>query len=241
MMKRIDFTFEDYGRILDLFDERNYVWTDYEDQIETGEAVLRHDVDYSPRKALQLAEIEAEHDVTATYFFLVRSPFYNLFEPETVDTIRTIERLGHDVGLHFSTHAHWVEEPSEQALRERIETEFELLDRAVESPVQVVAFHNPPDWTQGQTFDSFVSTYGPRFFDEVAYIADSNQRWRATNPFTTTLPSRVQILVHPVMWGPHPGSVRDRLREERDYLTAHIEAALRDQNKVWDGQFELEW
>lgn len=238
-MKQIDFTFEDYRQILKLFDERDYTWTNYEGEIETGGAVLRHDVDYSPRKALKLAEIEAEHGVTATYFFLVRSPFYNLFEPETVETVRTIERLGHDVGLHFSTHAHWSEEPSEQALHRQIETEFELLDRAAETPVQIVAFHNPPDWTQGRTFDSFVSTYEPRFFDDVAYVADSDQRWRETNPFTTELPPRVQILVHPVMWGSRPGSVRDRLREERDYFTTSIEEKLHDQNRIWDGTFNL--
>jgi peptidoglycan/xylan/chitin deacetylase (PgdA/CDA1 family) len=239
-MKRVDFTFEDFEQILKRFDKRDYTWTDYEGQIETKEVILRHDVDYSPRKALQLAEIEAKHDVTATYFFLVRSPFYNLFEPETVDTVRTIERLGHDIGLHFSTHAHWLEEPSEQTLRRQINAEFELLDHAAETPVQVVAFHNPPDWTQGRTFDSFVSNYEPRFFDNIAYVADSDQRWRKTNPFTTEFPPRVQMLVHPVMWGSRPGSVRDRLPEERVYMTRQIETALRDQNRVWDGQFELD-
>jgi hypothetical protein len=238
MVSKIDFTYDDYRRVLEYLDT-NYTWTDYEGEVSAYEVILRHDVDYSPRKAVRLAEIEAERGVTGTYFFLLRSQFYNVFTPEVVDAIQTIEGLGHDIGLHFSTHAHWEEEPASSVLYEQIETEFELLQRLPVSIVRVVAFHNPPDWTLRRAFKTIVSTYEPQFFDEITYVADSNQRWRETDPFVTELPPRIQLLVHPALWGSRPGSVHDRLREERDYVTAQVENVLNNQNDRWNDGFDF--
>ena len=41
--------------------------------------LLRHDIDLSLEKALEMAEIEAELGVPAVYFLFLRSPFYNIF------------------------------------------------------------------------------------------------------------------------------------------------------------------
>jgi hypothetical protein len=231
-MNQIDFTYDGYRELLGEFDAAGYTWSNYEQAIGPKTAILRHDVDYSPRKALTLATIEANRGVTGAYLFLVRSPFYNVFDPEISDIIREIHHLGHDIGLHFDSHAYWESEPSHGVLLEEIKTERQLLETVVDSTIPVVSFHNPPSWALERSFDAFVSTYEQRFFDVIEYVADSNQRWRDSNPFVPELPDRLQLLLHPVLWDDRPGDVQDRLRDEWTYIIDRIETSMVAQNDV---------
>lgn len=60
-----------------------------------------HDVDMSPRRALALARLEADEGITATYFVMPSSAFYNLFEREVREPFEAVAALGHRLGLHF--------------------------------------------------------------------------------------------------------------------------------------------
>src|SRR3954463_4717708 len=68
---------------------------------EAPHVLWRHDVDLSVHRAAKLADLEAEAGVHATYFFLLRSEFYNLLEGAVLDRARRIAALGHWIGLHF--------------------------------------------------------------------------------------------------------------------------------------------
>ena len=63
--------------------------------------VIRHDVDFSMRAAVDIARIEADLEVCAHYFVLLRTEFYNLYSPTDWALVREIGKLGHDVGLHL--------------------------------------------------------------------------------------------------------------------------------------------
>ena len=63
--------------------------------------IFRHDIDFSTQAARDLANLEAELGITKSYFFLIWSPFYNIYEPATLNHIREINSLGHNIGLHF--------------------------------------------------------------------------------------------------------------------------------------------
>lgn len=235
-MDHCDFTYPEYEDLLRRLVDRGYAWVGYGQRLDGEEVLLRHDVDYSPRKAHRMAEIEAEHGAKATYFVQLTSPWYNLFDPEVRSSLRDIEALGHDIQLHFNTHAYFKNEPPEEELTAQVEREFDTLENAVDSPVSTVSFHNPPGWVESRSFDGFRSTYESRFFEEISYVSDSDQRWRETPPMATGIPDRLQLLTHPVLWGEHPGWVSDRLREERDYVTTRIESMIEEQNRIWGGQ-----
>ena len=71
----------------------------YPDALAEGKTILwRHDVDYSPQRALALAGIEHRHGLRATYFFQFRSFFYNLLEPGMETILRQIRTYGHRIG-----------------------------------------------------------------------------------------------------------------------------------------------
>ena len=62
--------------------------------------LLRHDVDLSLEAALAMAAVEADADVSSTYFLMTESVFYNLASTEGVSAIARLRELGHRVGLH---------------------------------------------------------------------------------------------------------------------------------------------
>jgi len=196
---------------------------------------LRHDVDWSPRKAVTIAELENELGVSSTFFFLVSSPFYNVMNREGREATKRIQDLGHEIGLHFSTHQYWDVEPETERLNSAIHDEIAVLSTLTTDPVTSVSFHNPPEWVFRRSFEGLVSTYERRFFDAVAYRADSNQRWRDEPPFDDGIPKTVQVLTHPVLWGERDGWTTDRLREERDYQAQRIEDHLVETDRTWHG------
>ncbi|MFC7177444.1 hypothetical protein [Halosegnis marinus] len=168
----------------------------------------------SPRRALDCARIEADRGVRATYFFLVSCPLYNLAFRPNRDLLVRLRALGHDVGLHFSTHQYWNDDPGDDAIEERVAAERDVLAALGADPVDAVSFHRPPEWVFERRFDGFDSTYEPRFFREVAYRSDSNMRWRAEPPFADGVPDRLQLLVHPGLWGPEDADFAERVRTE---------------------------
>ncbi|WP_143423325.1 polysaccharide deacetylase family protein [Halegenticoccus soli] len=210
----MEFTFERYGALLDELTSAGYAFTGYERSLADGEAILRHDVDWSPEKACRMAEIEADRGVTATYFVLVTSPFYNVHFGEIRDCLHRIESLGHTVALHFSTHQYWDAEPPGEELRRRVDEEQSVLGTVTREMGDAVAFHIPPSWTLDRSFDGITSAYEPRFFSEIAYRADSGQRWRDEHPFDGGIPDRLQLLTHPGLWGETDASFEARLREQ---------------------------
>jgi peptidoglycan/xylan/chitin deacetylase (PgdA/CDA1 family) len=164
------------------------------------EVILRHDVDLSPERALAMARIEADLGVTSTYFFLLTAPVYDLLDPRHREALWEIESLGHDVGLHFDTHRAWEERPDRRTLSETVTREMAALDRLTDGDVEVVSFHIPPEWVLDSAFEGFTNAYAPRYFSDITYLSDSNQKWRVRRPFVDGVPETVQLLVHPGLW-----------------------------------------
>lgn len=213
------FTFDRYGELLDAIRAADYEFRSFHDPPAAGGILLRHDVDLSVVSALRMAQAEANRDIVSTYHVLLSSPLYNPFEAVTRDRIREIEALGHNVALHFSTHAYWDEEPSQSALAERIYGELRALESVVADDLPpTVSFHIPPDWILDRALPNVRSTYAPRYFSDIGYVADSGQRWREEPPDVDALPDRVQMLVHPGLWGASDEGFEDRV--ERAIETA---------------------
>jgi hypothetical protein len=59
--------------------------------------ILRHDIDRSPLRALEVARVESQYNLKATYYFRVQKATY---VPEIIDQIAG---LGHEIGYHYET------------------------------------------------------------------------------------------------------------------------------------------
>lgn len=218
------FTHDRYRELLDALRREGYEFRSFYGPAAKDSVLLRHDVDLSVVSALRMAQLEANMGIESTYHFLLTSPLYNPFEPATRERIERIDELGHEVALHFSTHAYWPdEEPEEEAmLRARVESELAALGTLLGRDMPpTVSFHIPPEWVLDREIAGLRSTYAPRYFSEIGYVADSGQRWREDAPAADSLPERVQLLVHPGLWGPSDDSFEGRIDRAIESATSY--------------------
>src|SRR6185436_8375542 len=101
-----NFSRAEYGRILDEFKSTGYRCIDFPTAAELvrhdePHLILRHDIDFCVNSARNMAMVEAEKGMSSTYFFMLRTPFYNLFTAENSRAVREIISAGHRIGLHF--------------------------------------------------------------------------------------------------------------------------------------------
>jgi hypothetical protein len=161
---------------------------------------LRHDVDADPGAALELARLEHGLGVEATYFFMLRSPLYNLFGRENDGIVREILSLGHRLGLHQDV----AFRPDGRTPQEWMELERELLERTFGVSVAAVSIHQPAGPVE---LHGVVNTYDLPGFE---YVSDSNMAAREPSLWQLlreTRPPRLQLLIHPMWWiGDDPAS-----------------------------------
>lgn len=212
----IEFTYRWYAGLLADLRAAGYDARSFGDDVGADDVLLRHDVDLSLEAAVTMARIEAAEGVESTYFVLPTAATYDPLRRTGRRAVAEIASLGHDVGLHFSTHEYWNEEPSEYELIERVEQERDLLATVTGDRPSAVSFHRPPSWVLGREFEGFDSAYAPRYFEDVAYVADSGQRWREDPPAVDAFDGAVQLLAHPGLWGAGDGSFADRVERHVD-------------------------
>ena len=199
-----DFTLEKYEEYLNRILDQGYTFRRYTNFDKNEKFVIqRHDIDFSPANALDLALIEARYDISATYAVLTNSPFYNLFEKEVKKAITEIIDLGHDIALHFDPIAYDLKESSQLATC--LNFEKTIIKELFGTNVRVFAFHMTTpissvstDWEYG----GLINCYASYFRDCVAYCSDSNGYWRHSRleDFIEAGHDRMVILTHPLWW-----------------------------------------
>lgn len=98
----MEFTYDGYRHLLALLRENGYAISGYDNWREFPRcAILRHDIDTSLTDAVKLGEVEAEADVHSTFFVLLRTDFYNPASAKSLELIRRLRDMGHEIGLHF--------------------------------------------------------------------------------------------------------------------------------------------
>lgn len=210
-----DFTIESY-RALVRQALSSYRQATYRD-IPWGQRFIlwRHDCDYSLNRSWHLGRLEAEAGLRSTYFINPHSDFYNLLEVSQLEHVRSLIRLGHDVGLHFDAAFHATS--SEEQLHEQVTREADLLEDFVGVRPAAFSFHNPTEYhltCEAETYGGLLNCYSRRFKAEVPYCSDSNGYWRfrrladvlaqATDPC-------LQVLTHPGWWHEKPMPARRRI------------------------------
>ena len=196
----IDFTHASYRKLLQHIRDCGHQICPLRSVPSSGKyVILRHDIDYSVVKALELAEIERELGVQTTYFLMLSSTYYNLLGLEHLRAARRLVALGHEIGFHYDTDV--LESDSEERQAEQIVAQARFLSAVLETPVTSVAQHNPSVTPKRVQVPGYVDAYADRFCKDIAYLSDSRRLWGVADPFQFFAEhDRAQLLIHPLWW-----------------------------------------
>jgi peptidoglycan/xylan/chitin deacetylase (PgdA/CDA1 family) len=225
-----DFTEAHYGDLIRLA-KRHYVFQPFGTQMTESHVLWRHDIDFSPHRALKLAQIEVEHEVHSTFFVLLHSEFYNVLEKPVFEVLREIFALGHSLGLHFDM-GFYPKLSTQEELAQKLVFEKNILESLFEKPVTAFSFHNP-DTNQSLDFGQaeiagMVNAYGEILKSRYSYCSDSNGYWRYQRLYDVlekAESSRLHVLTHPCWWVPTPMSPRERVSRSIDGRSERLHQA----------------
>ena len=209
------FDMEHYRELLDAAKAGGYEWASFDRHPRAGDLFLRHDVDLSLEAALEMARLEHDLGVRATYFLMTESTFYNLRSHVGLYAQRQLRQWGHAVGLH--------------AVWPRAE-----LDRRFD---QVIAWHNPDPEYMSAPVEGAVNVMTAPWFDPAHYRSDSNAHWRHGCPHDELARGEfewLQLLIHPEIWAYEGATMGETMRA---FLDADREARL---EHLRDDRIDLE-
>jgi len=187
-----------YRMLLDKFKEYGFSFN-YFDNFKDKSCILRHDIDVSPKLALEMAKLEHKLGVNSTFFFMVRSPFYNLFSRANDNIVRQIIDMGHCIGLHYDEGYY----SKNISLQELVDSEILMLEKNFDTRINVVSFHQPSKKIIDNSIGiKQINTYDKSYFRDIKYVSDSNMIFKddIIDIITSGVYPKIQVLIHPIWW-----------------------------------------
>lgn len=176
------FTYYAYANLIYMLRKYGYQFASYHDYKGLEKCVImRHDIDSSLEKAVELANLEKRQGVQSTYFVLISSPFYNVVSADSIRKLKMIQAAGHEIGLHFDElNYDPIEYQKLGGVENAIYKEIDLLASVLDYKIRSVSMHRPSKKTLQADYDlgDVVNSYSKVFFEEFKYVSDSRRRWR---------------------------------------------------------------
>lgn len=137
--------FGSYENFLRTFQDHGYRFCFYDELKDPKrQIVLRHDIDFDTNFALQSALIEKQLGIKATYFFLLRSNFYNIFSPQDHENILLIQEMGHKISIHFDPSIY-------EDFHKGLQMEVLLFREFFQLDVEIISLHRPNTFFRNTT------------------------------------------------------------------------------------------
>jgi hypothetical protein len=198
--------------------------------------ILRHEIDMDPESALRTASLENSLGVSATYFFRVRCPLYNVFSGLGAELVNGILSYGHHFGLHFDCSLY--KDITVDSIDYCVGEECSLLERFFNRPVEAVSFHRPGALElSGLSLDRWPNSYEELFIKRFEDFSDLRGDWARGNPLDSEAFSTrrdLHILTHPVWWTETPLTPHDCLVRLVERLGSRAEEYISENCQVWD-------
>ena len=210
---KINFDLVSYISLLKKIINTGYTFSSFQNNLKKT-VFLRHDIDVSPKLALEMAKAEYKKNISATYFFMLRSPFYNLFSRANNEIVKKIISLGHQIGLHYDLNykksknkaqdkkIEWGRGVTDK-LELLIKNEISILEKNFNVSIKAISIHQPSKKILGKKIKiKQINTYEKKFFTDMKYLSDSNMMFKE-NPIDVIESnkfSKIQLLIHPIWW-----------------------------------------
>lgn len=225
------FTIDHYYTLVKLAVGKGFTFLTYADDLlhtDRKEVLWRHDVEFSPEIALQMAKIEHKLGVKATYFFQIHSEFYNVFEPFHTHILKEIRSLGHEIGLHFDAHYYNIQ--NQEALDKYITLDKEYFEKVFDIMLRVFSFHNTNRFIlscEEFKYGGLINVYSKYFKTNYNYCSDSTGYWRyeiLDEVLRDNSIQYLQVLTHDAMWSNTVMAPRQRVRWSIEHEAERVKA-----------------
>ncbi|MGI8837257.1 MAG: hypothetical protein ACR2H4_11555 [Pyrinomonadaceae bacterium] len=191
---------------------------------------LRHDIDYSPSMALELARVNADLGVAGTFFALLHSHSYNLMCASAQRIVKEIHSLGQHIGLHAA-----VPTTTDAEVEGKLRNDFQFVQSYLPMIQPVFSWHNPTAevlerYLTSDIFAGLINAYGARFTRNILYASDSNMRYSADHfliLFNDATCEALQLLLHPINWVAGGSNMSEVFAGGWPYLIRETEQEMR--------------
>ena len=169
-------------------------------QIHQPKMIIRHDVVHSLDKALQMARLESQLRVKASYLIRFGAAQIRTDDPTVREQVNEIQSLGHEIGLNVSAFSQGL--PS-FSLEQFVQAESTRLARILNVPIRSVSF---PDHLPGLPYGSlFLGTmvHATSSLMMKWALRDSDKQWTIAPPRPAEQdPDRalMQLVIRPEIW-----------------------------------------
>ena len=206
--------------------------------------LLRHDVEFSPRRALEIAKIENSENISSSFLFQVRSNAYNVLSTINRKIISEILDLGHKVGLHF--YVTELEENNWRLLEMELIKQAEILNFAINKKIDRFSFHRPPRWVLENREDyikELINMYGKSYFElsdypkKIKYLADSKHCFAYGNPMENYDFKKIQILLHPDEWSNNGCQAKENFNALAEEHLDQLRLTFKTETKIYNKIF----
>ena len=203
-------------------------------------AFIRHDVEFSTQRALQIAKIEYLEGVKSSFLFQVRSNAYNVLSIFNREIIKQILEFGHKVGLHF--YVSHIKKNDWNKLELELYKQKEILEFAIGRKIDRFSFHRPPEWVLKRRDDlicNMINMYGESFFEfspepkTIKYIADSKHQFKYGDPQENIKFTKIQLLLHPDEWSDSGLDAFDNFRSLEDEHLYEFFKTINNETKIY--------
>ncbi|SOC38417.1 polysaccharide deacetylase family protein [Ureibacillus acetophenoni] len=211
----MQFTIDAYVKLIELLKSSDYKFCLYDnwDEVEKS-VILRHDIDLSLDKAVEIAKVEKELGVKSTYFILLTTNFYNIFSKESYNKIMQIKNLGHVIGLHFDEKRYAITTIDE--MENYILEELKILRQLLNEEVNVISMHRPSKLILENDIQikDVINSYSKKYFKEMKYVSDSRMNWRENviEIIQSNQYKKLHILTHPFWYSTNDEPIEEKLK-----------------------------
>ena len=194
-----DFTLSSYTKLLRHL-KNVYSVVRFCDAPQSGSyLILRHDIDFSLPAALEMAYIEHDLGVKATYFVLFSNNFYDVLGTSSAQVLKEISALGHEIGLHYCPFQY---QSYNRNMNETLQTEIQMLEKISGKKVYSIARHGLWDRDPFASIRGYINANHPYWRSDL-FVHDSCRAWTPLEGLVKLLgaaPKRAQLLTHPENW-----------------------------------------
>tara|TARA_B100000242_G_scaffold294387_1_gene277032 strand:- start:299 stop:1027 length:729 start_codon:yes stop_codon:yes gene_type:complete len=236
------FSYKAYSKILKKYKDKFCDFANIEGI--NSYVLLRHDVEFSPKRALEIAKIENYENISSSYLFQVRSNAYNVLSTINRKIINEILCLGHNVGLHF--YVSNLEENNWYVLRKELIKQTEILNFAINKKIDRFSYHRPPRWVlekRDDYIEGLINMYGKSFFElsdspkNIKYLADSKHCFPYGNPIDNYDFKKIQILLHPDEWSNDGYQAKENFKLLADEHLDQLKLTFKTETKIYSKLF----